>query len=223
MNNRSYLLVLGAAGVALTAASIVLGQASTNDALKNPAALKEMAPAQFKVNFDTSAGMFEVEVHRDWAPNGADRFYNLVKNGFFDNARFFRVISGFMVQFGINGDPAVNAVWREARIPRDPAKEGNKRGNITFAMQGGPSGPDTRTTQVFINFRDNSNLDPLGFAAFGRVTKGMDVVDKIYSGYGEGAPSGAGPEQGRIQAEGNAYLTKDFPKLDYIKKTTITK
>ena len=171
MNNRSYLLVVCAAGVALAVASIVLGQAPTNAALKNPAALKEMAPPEFKVNFDTSAGIFEVEVHRDWAPNGTDRFYNLVKNGFFDNARFFRVISGFMVQFGLNGDPAVNAVWREARIPRDPVKEGNKRRNITFAMQGGSNGPDTRTTQVFINFRDNSNLDPLGFAAFGRVKK----------------------------------------------------
>ncbi len=223
MNNRPYFVIVVAAAVALAAASIALGQAATNAALKNPAALKEMAPAQFKVNFDTSAGVFEVEVHRDWAPNGADRFYNLVKNGFFDNARFFRVISGFMMQFGINGDPSLNSVWREARIPRDPVKEGNKRGNITFAMQGGPNGPDTRTTQVFINFRDNSNLDPLGFAAFGRVTKGMDVVDKIYSGYGEGAPSGAGPEQGRLQSEGNAYLTKDFPKLDYIKKASIEK
>jgi peptidyl-prolyl cis-trans isomerase A (cyclophilin A) len=223
MNNRPYFVIVFAATAALAAASIALGQAATNAVLKNPSALKEMAPAQFKVNFDTSAGVFEVEVHRDWAPNGADRFYNLVKNGFFDNARFFRVISGFMVQFGINGDPAVNSVWREARIPRDPVKEGNKRGNITFAMQGGPNGPDTRTTQVFINFRDNSNLDPIGFAAFGRVTKGMDVVDKIYSGYGEGAPSGAGPEQGRVQAEGNAYLTKDFPKLDYIKKASIGK
>ena len=223
MNNRPYFVIVVAAAVALAAASIALGQAATNAALKNPAALKEMAPAQFKVNFDTSAGVFEVEVHRDWAPNGADRFYNLVKNGFFDNARFFRVISGFMMQFGINGDPAVNSVWREARIPRDPVKEGNKRGNITFAMQGGPSGPDTRTTQVFINFRDNSNLDPIGFASFGRVTKGMDVVDKIYSGYGEGAPSGAGPEQGRVQSEGNSYLTKDFPKLDYIKKASIAK
>ena len=223
MNNRPYFVIVVAAAVALAAASIALGQAATNAALKNPAALKEMAPAQFKVNFDTSAGVFEVEVHRDWAPNGADRFYDLVKNGFFDNARFFRVISGFMVQFGINGDPSLNSVWREARIPRDPVKEGNKRGNITFAMQGGPSGPDTRTTQVFINFRDNSNLDAIGFAAFGRVTKGMDVVDKIYSGYGEGAPGGAGPEQGRVQSEGNAYLTKDFPKLDYIKKASIAK
>src|SRR6266478_3914456 len=220
MNKRRYSITFIGAAAILAAVSLLMGQAAGNAALKNPAALKEMAPAMYKVDFDTSAGTFVVEVHRDWAPNGADRFYNLVKNGFFDNARFFRVISGFMVQFGLNGDPAVNSVWREARIPRDPVKEGNKRGNITFAMQGGPNGPDTRTTQVFINFRDNSNLDAIGFAAFGRVTKGMDVVDKIYSGYGEGAPSGAGPEQGRVQSEGNAYLTKDFPKLDYIKKAT---
>src|SRR5205814_8198176 len=206
-------VIVVAAAVALAAAPIALGQAATNAALKNPAALKEMAPAQFKVNFDTSAGVFEVEVHRDWAPNGADRFYNLVKNGFFDNARFFRVISGFMVQFGLNGDPAVNSVWREARIPRDPVKEGNKRGNITFAMQGGPSGPDTRTTQVFINFRDNANLDAIGFAAFGRVTQGMDVVDKIYSGYGKAAPGGAGPEQGRVRAAGIAYSTEGCSSL----------
>ena len=219
MIKRFYLVVF----TLLAAASFLVGQAGTNAALKNPGSLKEMAPAVFKADFDTSAGMFVVEVHRDWAPNGADRFYNLVKNGFFDNARFFRVISGFMVQFGINGDPAISSVWRDARIPRDPVKEGNKRGNITFAMQGGPNGPDTRTTQMFINFGDNSNLDMAGFAAFGKVTKGMDVVDKIYSGYGEGAPSGRGPEQGRVQAEGNAYLTKDFPKMDYIKKTTIEK
>ena len=222
INRLCFVLFIGAA-MSLVAVSFVMGQAATNAALKNPATLKEMAPAMYKVDFDTSAGEFVVEVHRDWAPNGADRFYNLVKNGFFDNARFFRVISGFMVQFGLNGDPAISAVWRDARIPRDPVKEGNKRGNITFAMQGGPNGPDTRTTQMFINFGDNSQLDSSGFAAFGKVTKGMDVVDKIYSGYGEGAPSGRGPEQGRVQAEGNAYLTKDFPKMDYIKKATIEK
>jgi len=204
-------------------ASLVMGQAGTNAALKNPATLKEMAPATYKANFDTSAGTFVIEVHRDWAPNGADRFYNLVKNGYFDNIRFFRVIPGFMVQFGISGDPSLNTVWREARIPRDPVKESNKRGYVTFAMQGGATGPDTRTTQVFINFGDNSQLDGSGFAPFGRVTQGMDIVDKIYSGYGEGAPSGKGPDQGRLQAEGNAYLTKDFPKMDYIKKATIEK
>jgi len=187
--------------------------------LANPAALNEPAPATYNVQFDTSKGAFVVEVHRDWAPNGADRFYNLVKNGFFDNARFFRVISGFMVQFGINGDPKLSAVWREARIKDDPVKKSNARGAITFAT----AGPDTRTTQVFINYADNSRLDGQGFAPFGTVTSGMDVVDKLYNGYGEGAPSGQGPAQDRIQREGNAYLTSQFSKLDYIKKATIQK
>jgi peptidyl-prolyl cis-trans isomerase A (cyclophilin A) len=187
--------------------------------LANPAALNEPAPATYNVQFDTSKGAFVVEVHRDWAPNGADRFYNLVKNGFFDSARFFRVISGFMVQFGINGDPKLSAVWREARIKDDPVKKSNARGAITFAT----AGPDTRTTQVFINYADNSRLDGQGFAPFGTVTSGMDVVDKLYNGYGEGAPSGQGPAQDRIQREGNAYLTSQFSKLDYIKKATIQK
>ena len=205
--------------IVLVAASIVLGQAGANAALKNPAALKEMAPAVYKADFDTSAGMFVIEVHRDWAPNGADRFYNLVKNGFFDDVRFFRVIPNFMVQFGIHGDPAVAAKWREARIPDDKVKESNARGMVTFAT----AGPNTRTTQVFINFGNNANLDGQGFSPIGKVTTGMNVVDKIYSGYGEGAPSGRGPEQGRIQSEGNAYLNKDFPKMDYVKKATIEK
>src|SRR6266516_3242201 len=149
MNNRPYFVIVVAAAVALAAASIALGQAATNAALKNPAALKEMAPAQFKVNFDTSAGVFEVEVHRDWAPNGADRFYNLVKNGFYDDLRFFRVIPNFMVQFGINGTPSVSAIWRNQQMKDDPVKESNKTGYITFAM----AGPNTRTTQVFINYK----------------------------------------------------------------------
>jgi len=182
--------------------------------LKNPAALKEQAPATFKALFETSAGNFVVEVHRDWAPNGADRFYNLVKNGFFDNCRFFRVMPKFMVQFGINGDPATQSAWRDANIPDDPVKEGNKRGNVTFAQA--PS-PNSRSTQVFINFADNNFLDSQRFASFGRVVTGMDVVNKIYSGYGENPPE----VQPRLQAEGNAYLQKAFPKLDYIKKATI--
>lgn len=185
--------------------------------LANPAALTAQAPAVYKAQFDTSKGTFVVEVHRDWAPNGADRFYNLVKNGFYDNARFFRVISGFMVQFGINGDPKLSAVWREANIKDDPVKESNKRGTITFAT----AGPNTRTTQVFINFADNRALDRMGFSPFGQVSSGMNVVDALYSEYGEGAPQGRGPAQGRVQAQGNAYLTQDFPKLDYIKKATI--
>ena len=134
-------------------------------------------------------------MHRDWAPNGADRFYNLVKNGFYDNDRFFRVITGFMVQFGINGDPKLSAVWREARIKDDPVKQSNSRGFITFAT----AGPNTRTTQVFINFADNSALDNQGFAPFGQVVSGMNVVDALYADYGEGAPRGRGPAQDRIQ------------------------
>jgi peptidyl-prolyl cis-trans isomerase A (cyclophilin A) len=186
--------------------------------LANPAALTAAAPAAYKVTFDTSKGAFVVEVHRDWAPLGADRFYNLVKNGFFNNARFFRVISGFMVQFGINADPRVSAVWKNANINDDPVKQSNTRGMISFATRG----PNTRTTQVFINYGNNARLDGMGFAPFGQVVSGMNVVDALYSGYGEGAPRGAGPEQGRIQSEGNAYLVKEFPKLDYIKTATVT-
>jgi len=187
--------------------------------LGNPAALREAAPAIYRAKFDTSKGIFVVEVHRDWAPNGADRFYNLVKNGFYDNARFFRVIGGFMVQFGINGDPKISAVWREARIKDDAVRVSNARGTITFAT----AGPDTRTTQVFINFADNNGLDQQGFAPFGQVVSGMNVADSLYSAYGEGAPRGHGPDQGRIQREGNAYLTAEFGKLDYVRKATIAR
>lgn len=188
-------------------------------ALRDPASLKEKAPDTFGATFDTSAGMFVIEGHRDWAPNGADRFYNLVKHGYYDGCRFFRVITNFMVQFGINGDPSLNKVWQAARIPDDPVKESNKPGYVSFAM----GGPNTRTTQVFINYRDNgtagSMLDRQGFAPFGRVTSGMDVVNKLYSEYAENAQR----QSMRIQAEGNEFLTKQFPKLDYIKKANITK
>jgi peptidyl-prolyl cis-trans isomerase A (cyclophilin A) len=202
--------------LALVIAPLAISPAKSQ-ALMNPAGLTEQAPPVYKAKFDTSKGTFEIEVHRDWAPAGADRFYNLVKNGFFDNTRFFRVVSGFMVQFGLNGDPNVSAQWRQARIRDDQVKQSNTRGMVTFAT----AGPNTRTTQVFINFGDNNRLDGMGFAPFGRISSGMNVVDALYSGYGEGAPGGNGPEQGRIQQEGNAYLTKDFAKLDYIKKATI--
>jgi peptidyl-prolyl cis-trans isomerase A (cyclophilin A) len=181
--------------------------------------LTEKAPAKYKAKFTTSKGDFVVEVHRDWAPQGADRFYNLVKNGYFDNTRFFRVIKGFMVQWGIHGEPAVNTAWHEANIPDDPVKESNKRGYITFAT----AGPNTRTTQVFINYVDNARLDGSGFAPFGKVVSGMNVVDGLYGEYGEGEPGGRGPSQPRMQAEGNAYLQADFPKLDYIKTAKIVK
>lgn len=207
--------------VALALAMLVTasaGASAQSAGLTSPATLKEKAPDTYKVKFDTSAGVFVIQVTRAWAPLGADRFYNLVKAGFYDETRFFRAIPNFMVQFGIHGDPAVSAAWRNAKIGVDKVTQSNKKGFITYAMG---ASPDTRTTQVFINFRDNSNLDGMGFAPFGQVVEGMDVVDKIYTGYGEGAPRGKGPEQGRVQMEGNAYLKKAFPKMDFIKKATI--
>ncbi|MBI3299659.1 MAG: peptidylprolyl isomerase [Elusimicrobia bacterium] len=185
-----------------------------------PENASEKAPATFKAKFKTTKGDFVVEVTRAWAPNGADRFYNLVKLGFFNEIAFFRAIDGFMVQFGIYGDPAIGAKWRGARIPDDPAAgQTNARGSMTFAM----AGPDTRTSQIFINYGNNGNLDSMGFPPFGKIVSGMEVVDSLYKGYGEGAPRGAGPDQGRIQMEGNAYLKKDFPKLDYIKSAALEK
>jgi peptidyl-prolyl cis-trans isomerase A (cyclophilin A) len=202
---------------ALAVATLAVPASAQN--LSNPTALREQAPPVYKAKFDTTKGVFVIEVQRDWAPNGADRFYNLVKNGFYDNVRFFRVITGFMVQFGIHGDPKISAPWREAQLRDDPVKQSNKRGYITYAM----AGPNTRTSQVFINFGDNASLDSQGFSPFGRVISGMEVVDKLNAEYGEGAPRGRGPDQSRMQTEGNAYLTKDFGRLDYVKKATIEK
>lgn len=216
MSRRSMLTLVPAllAGAAFACVAPGLTQAAS---LSNPASLTEKSPAVYKAKFDTSKGTFVIEVHRGWAPRGADRFYNLVKNGFYDNVRFFRVLSGFMAQFGINGDPALMAKWRVARIPDDPVKKSNTRGTVSFAT----AGPGTRTTQVFINYGDNSSLDRMGFAPFGKVASGMKIVDALYAGYGEGAPQGGGPDQSRIQTEGNAYLARDFKKLDYVKKATI--
>jgi peptidyl-prolyl cis-trans isomerase A (cyclophilin A) len=177
----------------------------------------EQAPATFRAAFETSQGGVTIEVDRASAPLGADRFYTLVRNGFYDSARFFRVLPGFVVQFGIAGDPAASARWRSARIPDDPVKLSNVRASVSFAT----AGPGTRTTQVFINLADNSNLDSMGFSPFGRVVEGMEIVEKLYSGYGEGSPHGRGPDQGRIQSEGNAYLEKQFGKLDFIRKAAI--
>lgn len=187
------------------------------DILKDPSKAVEKAPETFKVKFATTKGDFTLEVTRAWAPLGADRFYNLVKNGYFTDVAFFRVISGFMVQFGIHGDPAVAAAWRPARIQDDPVKQSNTKGYISYAM----AGPNTRTTQLFINYGDNARLDDMGFSPFGKVTEGMNVVESIYSGYGEGAPNGMGPDQGRVQMEGNAYLKAQFPKMDYIKSAQL--
>jgi len=187
--------------------------------LLDPPHATEQAPDRFRVRFETTKGPFVIEVTRAWAPRGADRFYNLVRVGYYDDVAFFRVIENFMVQFGIHGDPAVNAAWRQARIPDDPVTQSNKRGMLTFAT----AGPDTRTTQLFINFRDNAGLDGQGFAPFGHVVEGLTVVDSLYSGYGEGAPGGMGPEQGRAQAEGNTYLKGRFPKLDFVKTARLVK
>jgi cyclophilin family peptidyl-prolyl cis-trans isomerase len=189
------------------------GANPSKEKLKTPAQLNEQAPPTYKARFETSKGNFVVEVHRDWAPKGADRFYNLVKNGFYDDVRFFRVVPDFMVQFGINGDPQIQQVWRNANIQDDPVKQSNKKGYITFAN----AGANTRSTQVFINFKDNAFLDRQPFPPFGEVVSGMDVVQKISSEYGEK------PNQNAIQSQGNAYLNKEFPKLDYVKKATIEK
>jgi cyclophilin family peptidyl-prolyl cis-trans isomerase len=220
---RLQTLFTGVATAAL-AVTVTVGLAAQADLakvakLQKPAELNEQAPATFRANLDTSKGAIVITVHREWAPVGADRFYNLVKNGFYDDVRFFRVIPGFMAQGGMSGDPAIQKIWGRNNINDDPVKQSNKRGFVVFAT----AGPNTRTTQLFINFGDNAGLDKQGFSPFGEVTKGMDVVDKIYNGYGEGAPRGKGPDQGRLQAEGNAYLAKDFPKLDYIKTATIAK
>jgi peptidyl-prolyl cis-trans isomerase A (cyclophilin A) len=193
------------------------GAANPNKAkLRTPSALTEKAPDTYKVKLDTSKGPVVIEVHREWAPLGADRFYNLVKNGFYDDVRFFRVLDKFMVQFGMNGDPGIQKAWSNANFKDDPPKQGNKRGYVTFAKA---SAPNSRSTQVFINFVDNDFLDPQGFAPFGTVLEGMDVVDKLYSGYGRDNV----PDQGKITEQGNAYLNKEYPKLDFIRKATIEK
>jgi len=199
--------------LALAVALVAPSMAAAQPSLKNPASLNEKAPATYKVKLDTSAGPIVIEVHRDWAPLGADRFYNLVKNGFYDGTRFFRVLPGFMAQIGMNGDPAIQKAWGRANFNDDPVKQSNKRGFVTFAKTGAPN---SRSTQFYINYADNSNLDPQGFAPFGQVVSGMEAADKLYS-YGRQNV----PDQGMITNEGNAYLQKEYPKLDFIKKATI--
>jgi peptidyl-prolyl cis-trans isomerase A (cyclophilin A) len=183
-------------------------------ALLDPSKATAKAPASYRARFTTTRGVFVVAVTRAWAPLGADRFYNLVQAGFFDGARFFRVVPRFVVQFGLGGDPRANAAWESARIADDPVKQTNARGRITFAT----AGPGTRTTQLFINLADNPRLDQMGFSPFGEVSgEGMQVVSAIYPGYGEL------PDQGRITAEGNVYLEAQFPRLDYVKKAEIVR
>ena len=214
MRNRIF-LVLGAALLAVSCSSNAPKETAKElkETPKDSAAApkKDQAPDTFKAKFETTKGDFVVEVHREWAPRGADRFHELVKAGFFDGGGFFRVIKGFMVQFGLNPDPKLNAKWSAMTIPDDPVTKANTRGRITFAT----AGPATRTTQLFINYGNNSRLDDQGFAPFGQVVEGMDVVDNIYGGYRED------PDQGMIERRGNAYLKEHYPKLDYIKKVTL--
>ena len=180
----------------------------------DPAALTKQAPATFKARFETSEGVIVIEAVRDWAPIGVDRFYNLVQSGYFEDVRFFRVVPNFVVQFGIHGDPSVSKNWMNALLTDEPVKEGNKRGTLTYAKS---SRPNSRTTQIFINLKDNNSLDAQGFAAFAKVVEGMDVVDKLNSEYGESLTS----LQGQIYQEGNPFLAAKAPRLDFIKKATI--
>jgi len=175
------------------------------------------APDIYRVNLDTSKGAVVVEVTRDWAPRGADRFFELVQAGYYDGDRFYRVVPRFVAQFGINGDPKVAQLWSSLRILDDPVKQKNRKGTLTFAS----SGPAARTTQVFVNMRDNLSLDREGFAPFGRVVSGMDVLERLYGGYGDIPPRGSGPDGVEIERQGNVYLENHFPRLDYIRKATI--
>lgn len=204
-----FVVLLGAAGAP--------GQqtAGSPGALLNPSAFAERAPEVFKANFDTSAGTFVVEVHRAWAPHGADRFYNLVKSGFYDGNRFYRV-TPLMAVWGLNGDPAVAKAWLGARIPDDPTHvHSNTKGTVAFFQE------NKRTTQTFVNLADNSGTLDIQIVPFGEVVSGMDVVDKLYAGYGESPPNGNGPDMNLFYEDGNTYLAKEFPKLDYVSKASI--
>lgn len=207
-------VLLAQAPASKSASKGTVHHTAARPSLMNPASLRAKAPELFRVQFMTTKGDIIAEVHRDWSPLGADRFYNLVKNGFFTNAAFFRVVVSprpFVVQFGLNANPAINKVWENATIKDDPVKGSNTRGMLVFAT----AGPNTRTTQLFINLNDNKYLDGMGFSPFGMVTQGMDVVDMIYSGYGER------PDQQRITQEGDAYLRKNFPMIDKIKMAKV--
>lgn len=180
--------------------------------------MNRTAPAEYRVKFETSKGDFVLRVVRAWAPNGADRFYNLAQRGFYDGCRFFRVVENFVAQFGVPGNPNLSGAWREATIPDDPRTQSNLKGTITFAKS---DQPHSRTTQVFLNLKHNPQLDGMGFAPFGMVVEGIEVVDALYSGYGDGAPEGRGPYQSRVQTEGNGYLERDFPRLDFIQSARV--
>lgn len=184
-----------------------------------PDKLDAAAPDSFVVTFETSRGAFDLMVHRDWAPRGADRLHWLITHHFYDGVRFFRVVPNFVVQFGIAPDTAVSRTWKMRRIDDDSVRRSNVRGTLSFAT----SGPNTRTVQLFINIADNARLDSRGFAPFAQVVSGMGVVDSLYSGYGEGPPRGKGPDQGRMEKEGDTYIARDFPMLDRIVRARVSR
>jgi cyclophilin family peptidyl-prolyl cis-trans isomerase len=200
------------------AVSLALAGCSEKAAPPKPAAKVEKTPDVFQAVFDTSKGKVTIEVHRDWAPIGVDHFYSLIRTGFYDGVRFFRVTRNY-VQFGINGDPSTNGLWSTARLPDDKVKvkQSNVKGTLSFAHLGANS----RTTQLFFNMKDNKDLDKQGFAPIGKVIEGMDVVERLYGSYGEMAPRGQGPDPSKIEVQGNGYLDAKFPRLDYIKKAMI--
>ena len=175
------------------------------------------APAEFKVKLETTKGDIVLKITRDWAPKGADHFHALVKAGYYDECRFYRVLPKYIAQFGINGAPAVSAKAKETPIDDDPVKQKNTRGRLTFAK----GGPNTRTTNLFLNLKDNSSLDALGFAPIGEVVEGLEIADQLFSGYGDGAPKGRGPNQKKIYEQGNDWLQKDFKDLDFVKTAKI--
>ena len=212
MSRRITTLLLFAAAGLTACRGESTPKAGDSAAAPVPSATTETAPTVFRVRFETSRGPFVIEAHRDWAPLGVDRFYQLVKSGFYDNVRFFRVLPGFVAQFGMSGDPAVGKQWEPLKLTDDPVKESNKRGFVTYAKCGAPN---CRSTQLFINLADNVNLDAMDFAPIGYVTDGMPVVDSLYSGYGES------PDQDRIRESGNDYLQREFPKLDFIRTARI--
>ena len=197
--------------LAIPVAALALMTACSKPAPQQTAAPTQ-APGVYRVKFDTTKGPFTIEVHRDWSPRGADRFHELIGDKYYDGLYFFRVIKGFVVQWGIHSDPATTAKWNNMTIPDDPVRESNLRGTITFAT----SGPNTRSMEPFINLADNKRLDSQGFSPFGKVVEGMDVVDQLYSGYGDGPPQGEGVDQNKAEAQGNEYIVGRFPKLDKI-------
>ena len=202
MNSRGW-SILVTCGIVIAFGLNLLGQEGSK---------QKKAPATFDAKFETTAGDFVIHVEREWAPIGADRFYHLIMTGVYDDCKFFRVVPGFMVQFGISGDPKIAAKWRDAKMKDDPVMKSNKRGFVTFAKLGLPN---SRSAQIFISYKDNSSLDSQGFAPFGKVVEGMDVVDNIYSEYGEK------PDQFELMTRGNEYLNEKFPKLDGVRKVTI--